>query len=109
LTPSTAWRRSHCWRTVARFMDRRFRSGTSASVMRQLDHAALSGDTAHRHERREPGRGEFRIANEAGTVSEAEKFGEVKRRACALLAPDHDKVVLVPVQPSKKGDTRLVE
>src|SRR5262249_19603451 len=53
--------------------------------------------------------GERRIGKQARGVREAEELGQVQDRARALLAADHDEVVLVPVQPGHEDDACLVE
>jgi hypothetical protein len=40
---------------------------------------------------------ELGVAQEAGGIGQAEQLGEVDERASALLAADHDEVVLIAV------------
>ena len=52
---------------------------------------------------------EVGIAQQAGAVGEAEQLGEVDERARALLAADHDEVVLQAVEVGHEHDAGLVE
>ena len=53
--------------------------------------------------------GELRVLQEARGVGQAEQLGEMQHAARALLAADHDEVVLVAVQPGHEDHARLVE
>ena len=53
--------------------------------------------------------GEVGIAQQAGAVGEAEQLGEVRKRARALLAADHDEMVLQAVEVGHEHDAGLVE
>src|SRR6476661_5167166 len=96
---STAWRRSNCSRTVARLIDR----PSAFTVRRRLVNAADGEHVAHA-----PG-GNVGIAEDAGGVGEAEQFGEMDERAGALLAANHDEMVLQAVQIGEEDDPGLVE
>ena len=52
---------------------------------------------------------QLRIAQQAGAVGEAEQLGEMRQRARALLAADHDEVVLQAVEVGHEHDAGLVE
>jgi len=52
---------------------------------------------------------ELGVAQQAGGIREAEQLGEMHERARALLAADHDEMVLVAVQIRHEDDAGLVE
>src|SRR5262249_44145028 len=94
---STASRRPHCWRTVARLIDRfsvAINGSRQAVHSEQLFHAGGS---------------ELRVVQHARLVGEAEQLGEVDQRARALLPAHQDEVILQPVEPCQEHDAGLVE
>ena len=54
-------------------------------------------------------RGLVGVGEDAGLVGEAEELGEVLERAGALLAADHDEMVLQAVEVGEEHDAGLVE
>src|SRR5215208_6969632 len=52
--------------------------------------------------------GEIWVVQKPGPVCEDEQLREVCHRACALLSPDHSKVVLVAVYVGQEDDASLV-
>src|SRR5215211_5324796 len=94
--PSTASRSVHCARTVARLMDR-------PSV--RIDSCqAVRGEQA-----RHPRRRAFGIVQHACLVGEAKQLGKMNERACALLAADHDEMILESIEPGEEHDSGFVE
>ena len=92
--------RASCLRTVAVFIDRSERSPSSVA------HQAIpcTASTALMRAPREIG-----IAQQAGAVGEAEQLRKMRERAGALLAADHDEVVLQAVEIGHEHDAGLVE
>src|SRR5258706_9142216 len=83
----------------ARSMPRASRPNASPSFLNSMHSKKLLHARA-----REAGVGE-----QAGRVGQAKDLGKVKDAARALLAADHDEVILVAVQPRHEDDARLVE
>ena len=54
-------------------------------------------------------RGELGIAQHPRLVGEAEELGEMEERAGALLAADHDEMILQAVEIGEEHDAGLVE
>src|SRR5262249_12260018 len=86
---STASRKPNCSRTVARLSARP--SSVTVGLGSLMD-AANREDLAH------AARGELRVAEHPSGVGQPEQRGEVEKRAGALLAADHDEVVLQSVE-----------
>src|SRR5262245_40622847 len=84
--PSTASRKSHCWRTVARLMD-------SSAVIDG------SGQAVHGQQLSHAGGRELRIVQHARLVGEAEQLSEMEQRARALLSAHQHEVILQAVEP----------
>src|SRR6185503_5756867 len=79
---------------------------SSAVTMR----GAMSGRDAVRAQHvGETRNGEIGIANEARGIGQLERLDEMDERARALLAADHDEVLLVAVEIGEEDDAGLVE
>src|SRR6185503_2332964 len=71
---------------------------------------AMSGrDAVGAHHVLQTRGGEIGIADEAGRVGKPERLDQMHERASALLAADHDEMLLVAVEIGEEDDAGLVE
>ena len=102
--PSAAWRRSHCSRTVAVLSESQRSEPARSRMLRplRLPPRAPPGPCAC-------ARRPLRLGEQARGIGEAEQLGQMQQRARALLAADHDEMVLMAVEVRHEDDARLVE
>src|SRR5438067_11613546 len=97
----------HCLRTVAVLIDSR--SDRGGLILLVTASGSLAVETVHDEEAAHARAGEVRIAQQCGGVGELEQLDEMRQAARALLASDHDEMILMAVEPGQEDDARLVE
>src|SRR3546814_11678567 len=87
----------------------RWRCSATAGPAWCGDEARSCGDPVHSHHRLHARHRPVRVAEQAGGIRQPEQLGQMQGRSRALLATDHQEMLLVGVEIGHENNTGLVE